>query len=234
MGQISYDQIQAQKQNSEQTTTQGPRVGFFSLKNDGDETLVRFMIDDPADLDIMVVHPTVINGKHKKVNCIRDAKDDLEKCPFCAAQKPVQQRLYIHLIEYTKNEQGQVVATPKMWERSTSYITTLKNLCAEYAPLSDNLFKIKRNGEAGSFDTTYDILFANPNVYRSDIYIKDEKAFEGITSLGTAVINYDYEKLNNLLNNENPAPAAQPAPAAPTQSYNQDNSQEMARPRRYY
>ena len=65
-------------------------------------------------------------------------------------------------------------------------------------------------------------------------YVNDSKITDHYAIIPKGQGYENYEKLNNLLNNENPAPAAQPAPAAPTQSYNQDNSQEMARPRRYY
>lgn len=203
MGQINYSQYEAEHAlNNEQSKVQRPRIAYFALSNDGDEAIVRFMINDPSDFDIVDVHTATINGKQRKVNCIRDAKDDLSKCPFCEEQKPVQRRFYIHLLEYTRGENGEVIATPKIWERSSSYITTLKNLCQEYGPLSDNIFKIKRNGAPGSVDTTYSILFGNPNMYSSSVYKKDENAFKEVKALGTCVFDYSYDQLKNLLHPE--------------------------------
>ena len=79
------------------------------------------------------------------------------------------------------------------------------------------IFKIKRNGEAGSVDTTYDILFANPNIYRSDIYPKDTTLFENYKVIGSTVLYRSAEKMVELLNGaENVAtPKSTSAPAAP-------------------
>lgn len=243
MGQVSYETY-ASKKESSSNQNQGVRVGFFSLQNDKDEAVVRIMHDSTEDFDIMVVHPTTINGKFRKVNCIRDSKEPLENCPFCQAQKPVQQRIFIHLLEYVKQEDGTVMPVPKIWERSTAYITTLKNYIDEYGPLSDNIFKIKRNGEKGSMDTTYDIIYANPNVYRQDIYVKDEEAASKIKALGTAVLDKDFNELSQLILDETGGSQAYEKPvsespvnyqsAPTTSSFNTSDEQSMVRPIRRY
>lgn len=251
--QVSYQDFQNENQQLNSNQGARTRIGFFALKNDGDEAIVRIMHDSVDDFDIMYVHNATINGKMRKVNCIRNAYDELDKCPFCAAGKPINKRLYIHLIEYTKDQEGKIVATPKIWERSSEYINRLKNLCQEYAPLSDNIFKIKRNGVAGSVDTTYDIMFANPNLYRSDIYIKDNNLFNNIKALGTAVFDKSYDELAKLLGdnvptNQTSAPAinrpvvneVQPAsnaamPNTFTNNYTNMNETSMFnRPKRLY
>lgn len=217
MSQVSYEAFQSQKEARENRSTNGPRVSFFSLKNDGDEAVVRFMHDSPADFDIIYTHPAQINGRTRQVNCIREPHQPLTDCPFCAAKKPIQTKIYIHLLEYTKDDQGNVVATPKVWDRSSAYITTLKNLSEEYPPLSENVFKIKRNGVAGSVDTTYAIMYANPQIYRPDIYKKDATAFSNYKALGTAVYDKDYNGLMELLNG-NTSNEQQPAPVQPAQT----------------
>lgn len=242
MGQISYQQFEAEReQASQQSRNQRPRVAYFSLANNGDEAIVRFMFDSVEEFDVIDVHTAQVNGKSRKVNCIREATGDLSDCPFCDAQKPLQRRFYIHLLEYTRNERGEIVSTPKVWERSSAYITTLKNLCQEYSPLSDNIFKIKRNGAAGSVDTTYDILFANPNTYPVTIYKKDSEAFKDIKALGTCVFDYTYDQLKNLLetgsitgtptpiNNDSSTLAT---PVNPTANYSQDMNTSFT-PRSY-
>lgn len=220
MGQINYEKFQAGVKEREDRQ-QGKRVGYFSLKNDKDEAIVRFMHNSPADFDIMYVHPMQINGKFRNVNCIRDPEvDPIDHCPFCAAKKKIQTKIFIHLIEYTKDENGNIVGQPKIWERTAGYISTLKNLCDEYAPLSDNLFKIKRNGAAGSMETTYNIMYAPPQVYRQDVYKKDEEAFNGIKALGTSVMNKTFEQMADMLNDEvTPSQQYQPTPRPTT--YNQ-------------
>lgn len=246
MAQVSYEAYENAKTN--QASNQ-PRVRFFGLKNDKDEAIVRIMHDSPADFDIVYVHPVQINGKFRKVNCIRNPYEPIENCPFCEAQKPLNKRIYIHLIEYTKNEDGTITATPKIWERSSSYVTTLKNLCDEYAPLSNNLFKIKRNGVAGSMDTTYDILYAPPTIYNPDIYTKDESLVADLKAIGTAVIDNDYNQLKNLLATqdqpvENKSEQVPQSESTPVRTYVADNApainptinqaDSFTRPRRLY
>lgn len=211
MSQISYKSFEVSKQAN--TQSQGPRVGFFALKNNGDEAIVRILHDSPEDFDIMAVHPVVINGKHRKMNCIRDARDEINACPLCAAGEPIQQRLYIHLLEYVRQDDGSVKPFARVWERSVQYISTLKNLIDEYGPLSDNIFKIKRNGEPGSMDTTYSILYASPNTCNPNIYVKDMELAKNIKSLGSAVIDKNYDELVAFVNGTSePVPQQTPAP----------------------
>lgn len=197
MGQLSYEQYENQKQ---QNTTSGPRIGYFSLKNNKDEAVVRFMHSSPADFDINLVHRMNVDGRTRNVNCIRELNQSAEACPACAAGIPLKKTIYIHLLEYVKQEDGSFKAVPKFWERSSAYITTMANLCNEYGDLSEYLFKIKRNGEAGSVDTTYDIMFASPAIYRNDIYTKDPEAFKDITALGKAIVNKSFNELDRLVN----------------------------------
>lgn len=263
MSQISYEEYESRKQAAAANQNSGPRINFFSLRNNNDEAVVRFMHDSPADFDIVAVHPMQVGGKFKKINCLRDPHDPISACPLCEAGKSLQKKIYIRLIEYKRDETGAIQAFPRVWERSTEYISKLKNLCDEYQPLSEQVFKIKRNGEAGSVDTTYDILFANPNVYRSDIYPKDATLFENYKVIGSTVLFRSAEKMNEMLNgtesevkpkpastyspNANTAPATyQPAasvaepvaprsyiPETPVAGVNTPDS-ELIRPRRLY
>lgn len=199
MGQLSYQDYESQKQ---QANNQGPRIGYFALKNDKDEAVVRFMHQSPADFDINLVHGMSIDGKFKKVNCIRELNQPTDACPLCAAGVQLQKRIYIHLVEYVKQEDGTFKGIPKFWERSSAYITTMANLCTEYGDLSECLFKVKRNGESGSVDTTYDIMFASPAIYRNDIYTKDPEAFKDVKALGKAIINKSYDQLKTMISGE--------------------------------
>lgn len=199
MAQVSYEEFQMDKE-ARDNRSNTPRVGYLALKNDQDEAIVRFMHNSTADFDILYVHPEQINNRYRNVNCISNGKKSDVVCPLCAAKHRLQTKIYIHLIEYTKDEKGNIVGTPKLWERPASYITTLKNLCDEYAPLSENIFKIKRNGAAGSMDTTYAIMYASPNIYRNEMYKKDEHAFDGIKALGTAVLSKTMEEMNAMVN----------------------------------
>ena len=154
MGQISYEQATEVMSSFNKDT---PQVGFLTLKNDGDEAIVRFMHDSTESFDILTVHPMRVDGKFGKYSCIRDARDPLDKCPLCKNGTKLENRIYIHLIHYVKDENGNIVAVPKVWERSLAYAKELAGLINEYGPLSDCIFKIKRNGAVKSMDTTYQV-----------------------------------------------------------------------------
>lgn len=240
MGQINFEfwknkQASASKKQSTATTQQNgdkPYVGYFTLKNDKDTAIVRIMHDSPEDFDMVVGHRITINDKLRLVSCLNEKAGD-DKCPLCAAGKKTEDKIYIHLIEYTKDANGQIVATPKVWERSAYYANTLINNINNYGPLSDCIFKITRNGVAGSKKTTYDLMYANPNVYTNEMYPKKTELFEGYKAVGTVVWTMDAKRMEALLNGgesqeevatpkavpqyETPAPRSyEPTPAAAT------------------
>ena len=102
---ISRDEFLKMQAEKEQTTRpQGPRVGYFSLRDDGDETLVRFAYSDPSEFEVYTVHPVTIDGRFRKVNCINDLRAGVHSCPLCAAGVQLQQKFYIRLIEYTRDD----------------------------------------------------------------------------------------------------------------------------------
>lgn len=202
MAQISFEAYNQQAEEREQRNNQGPRVGYFALKNNGEEAVVRIMHDSVADFDMLVVHPVMIAGKRRNINCLRSPYEPISNCPFCAAEKQLRSKIYIHLIEYTRNQDGTVTATPKLWERSASYATTLKNLIDTYGALSNNIFKIKRNGAAGSMDTTYDVLYMPPTNFPESVYVKDVELFKDVEALGTAVLNRTAEQMQKMLMDE--------------------------------
>lgn len=193
MAKINFEQINSGNDGGNFT------VGFFSLKNDGDEAVVRIMHDDISSFDLVTTHPIQIGNKYRRVNCIRDPRDPMDNCPLCKSGAKVQQRFYIHLIQYVKDEKGNIIPQAKIWERSASYAVTIKNLIDEYGPLSDCIFKIRRNGEAGSMNTTYSILFGNPQVYRPEFYPKDNSLFEGYSVVGSAVMDKNFDEIAEFI-----------------------------------
>lgn len=197
MAQVNFETAQ-------QLEDSRPRGGsgsfeFFNLRNDGDQSVVRFMYKDVSDFDIFTVHNVTINGKYRKVSCIRDPHDATEACPLCASGNSISNRFYIKMLEYRVNDQGQVEIHPVVWERSMSYASKLKSMLEEYGPLEDCLFKIKRNGAAGSMDTTYDIMFCSPKVYSDETYPKIEDAFKDTKFLGTIVLDKTYAEIETFL-----------------------------------
>ena len=205
----------------------GNDINFFTLRNDNDEAIVRFMCDSVEDFEILTVHDIQIGGKYRKINCIRDFRDPVENCPLCASGTKINQRFFIKMIQYEKTTDpatGNVVVTPKaaVWERSTAYAKTLKSYLDNYGPLSDVICKVIRHGKAGDMQTTYEIVpNLNKMIYKDEIYVKDTNLFGDFTAFGTIVMDKTYDEIQQFQmtgqfpqrqqtqTNTTPAPVAQ-------------------------
>lgn len=199
MARVSFDSYPS---NSTQNATENP-VQFFSLKNDGDSAIVRFIEDSTSEFEILTTHAITINGKYRAVNCIRDAHDPLNKCPLCESGSEVRKRIFIKLIRYdiVNNE---VVATPCIWERSMAYAFKLKEYIDNYGPLSDVICKITRRGQAGDIHTDYEISpNLNKNVYRDDLYVLDKTPFTNYSALGTVILDKPAADISTYLKTGN-------------------------------
>lgn len=196
--------MKLQQQRQERSANSGSNDGkhvtpFFSLK-DGEETVVRFAYSDPSQIEIATVHPEMIGGKTRNVMCLRNLREPVEKCPLCKAGHPIKQRVFIRLVEYTRDEDGSIKSTARIWDRpalgQSSYVNILNNLFVEYGDISDCVFKVKRTGSG--LDTTYSIMYANPRVYNSQLYPKDFSAFENFKTLGSwALLEKSADEMNS-------------------------------------
>lgn len=195
MARISFeDAISTQAQNQSNSTSYG--VSYFGLKNDGDTAIVRFMIDSVEEFDILAIHNITVDGKFRKVSCIRDARQPLEACPLCEAGEKLTTKFFIKMVQYVKNENNTFTAVPCIWERSFNYAKTLKNLLEDYGPLSNVLFKVRREGQPGDVSTKYAINYAAPAVYPEAAYPKPtENPFSSFNILGSMVLDKSYEDL---------------------------------------
>ena len=182
MAQISYEDVK--------TSTEGNfDVGFFSLKSDGAEAIVRILCDNISDLEILTVHPVTVGQStfpNRNVNCLRTPRDPMDMCPFCASGEKVRQRVFIRMLAYDPNtREPQAV----VWDRPAGvYVPKLKSYIDNYGPLSNIMCKIIRHGSG--LDTTYDIIpNLNPQVFTLDAYSKDTSAFEDFKVLGRMVLD---------------------------------------------
>ena len=78
MANISFNDMDFSENNNFENS-----VGFFNLKEDGEEAIVRFVLDSVDDMEIYSVHTVKDEGKFKKFNCLRSPKEPTSKCPFC-------------------------------------------------------------------------------------------------------------------------------------------------------
>jgi len=190
------------EKSSAKPTSKFTKVGYFSLKEDGATAIVRFAYKNKSEFDIVTVHTAEVNGNWKRVSCLREnLKEPVEKCPFCEAGEKLYSKFYVKLIEYTKDEQGNVVATPKIWERPAGFAQQLDSLCTEYGgDLCDHVFKIKRRGAKGDMQTTYDVMYANPELYKESVgYVKDLSAFAPANNFDLAKHSYYVKSFDEMV-----------------------------------
>ena len=191
MAKISFNAVPSNNEGNNQSN-----VGFFALKNDGDEAVVRIMHNSVDDFDILTTHSVNIGGKFRSVNCLRDPMEPIDACPLCKNGTKIQSRIFIHMIQYVKDANGNIEAKPVTWERSANeYGKKLKALLDEYGPLSESVFKVRRSGRPGDMKTTYEILFGNPAMYNEQLYPKMPDAFDNYSVLGTVVMDKKFDEV---------------------------------------
>lgn len=179
MIQFSYDDfVKATAKQSSDRSTVGKRVGFFGLKNNGESAVVRFDLGGPEDIKIFPVHSLLTkDGKRRNVFCLRSPQEPLDKCPLCESGETVSWRALIKVIRYTVTDTG-VEAEPTFWSAPLSVGKTLKAFAADYENLRDYVFKVTREGGKGDTRTSYTIVPANPNIYKSEVYVADFSLFD--------------------------------------------------------
>lgn len=197
MAQISYEDVRSSGDNGDFS------VGFFSLKNDGDEAIVRILCDSVLDLEILTVHPVTVGQSsfpNRNVNCLRTPHDPLEMCPFCNSNEKVKQRVFIRMLQYDPNTREPHAV---VWDRPAgSYVPKLKSYIDNYGPLSNIMCKIIRHGSG--LDTTYDIIpNINPQVYNLNDYKKDVSDFEEFKVLGRMVLDKTAEEMMTFMRTGN-------------------------------
>ena len=246
---------------SSNTTNQ---VGFFSLQNDGDEAVVRFLVDSIEDLEILTVHDIRLDGKFRQLSCLRDPREPMENCPLCAKGERVKQVVFIKMLQYTQTPEG-IEVKPVVWQRSASaYAFRMKGYLDNYGPMSNILCKVIRHGARGDMQTTYDIIpNLNPQQFPQEQYPIITEAFNNYKALGRIVLEKDYNEVNEFVTSghfpENTQNSANITPQPQYNTYSNDNmnqslgqapwevntqqfndndsvitSQTMERPTRYY
>lgn len=205
MANISFADYENKKSSPTQSNKEY-KVGYFSLKDDGDEAVVRFAYNSVTEFNIVTVHvikTTTKEGKEifKRVSCLREAHDPLDKCPLCLSGNKVVDKFYVKLVEYVKDENGNVTPKARVWERPAKFARELKSLMDEYGDLTNVLFKVKRRGTRGSTDTTYLPVYipSTSPIYRPEVYVKDFSDFEGFKMAGSFYLVKTEAEMNIFL-----------------------------------
>lgn len=221
---------------------------YFSLQNDGESAVVRFLHQDINDFEVLDVHNIKLGGYNRKINCLRTPNGSKEECALCSANVydeergayayPLQRKFFIHLLRYDNPQ----TATAQVWERSKDYIKKLHQLVEDYGPLCDRLYKIVRHGAAGAMDTTYDILPLDKDRFNPEQFVFDRNQLNYEKALGGIVLNESNEAIKEFLETGNfpsfnnrqkkeevtPRPTAQPTQAQVNpqpQTFNQEPRQ---------
>ena len=151
MGRVRYDEV-------DKYGGQGG-AGFFSLKDDGDTARVRFMYNGVDSIEAFAVHQIEgEDGRKRYVNCLRDYRDPIDKCPFCREKKQTQVKLFIPIYNVDEDK-------VQIWERGKKFVQKMVSICSRYSnsdtPLCSHTFDIERSGKKGDTSTTYEIYPAD-------------------------------------------------------------------------
>lgn len=164
----------------------GGKTEFFSLRDDGDSALVRFMYNDIDDVQLDVVHEVEVNGKKRFVNCIRSYNDPMDACPLCKSGNMAKVKMFVPVYDC---ESGQV----KIWQRGKTFASQIAGLMDEYQPLVGTPIKVKRNGKKGDQGTTYQMFG------RSSDGTKLSDLPEAPNLYGGMIMEKSFNELNNFV-----------------------------------
>lgn len=117
---------------------------FFTLADDGDSAIVRFLYSSLEELDWFVVHEVEIGGKKRWVQCTEEAD-----CPLCERLGRPQLKLFIQLIQKGRED------TVMTWERGQKFVPQMIELFENYPNLNEHIFEIERKGKKGDANTKY-------------------------------------------------------------------------------
>ena len=167
MANFSYAQYQeaVARAQASSNSSNGPKVGFFKLKDDGDEALIRINLDSVEGLDFASVHTISTDGKWMKVSCLNPLGTFGDNCPLCNASNnnkaisKASKKVYLQmLVAYRDKTTGQFTAAqPVIWERPAAFSRDIATLIRDYGSLKNIILKVTRNGAAGDMKTTYSI-----------------------------------------------------------------------------
>lgn len=208
---FSYDDIVKKNDNTNFKERKVQYLNSF-LKKDGSEVIVRFPYTSTKQFDFVSIHKTQVGDKFKNIFCLRTSpKEPLDNCPLCSGKKlngesyeAPKTRFFIKLIAYIKDEKGDIVVTPCIWEQSafskggaSRIVRMLADLLNDYGNLQEVPCKITRSGEGLS--TEYDIRPVNPVVYSAEMFPIDFSAFEDFTLKGIGYTERSFEDLQTLV-----------------------------------
>jgi len=170
MSQFNYSQYQevVNRAQSAPGTSNAVKVGFFKLKADGEDALVRINVSSLDELQFATVHQLSAATKWMKVSCLNEVGSYSDNCPLCkkvaegdTSIGKAAKKVYVQmLVAYKDAATGQYsTAVPVIWERPAGFSKEIATLLKNYGNLKEKVFKVTRNGAQGDMKTTYSIAY---------------------------------------------------------------------------
>ena len=200
MAEYSYSTYLAQNKFGAKKQNRDRKVGYFYLSDNDDSAIVRFNYSSTDEFNLVDVHRFKGEYGYRNVACLRTPKDPIDKCPFCKHGEQRNSKFFVKLLEYVKDEHGNIVATPKIWERPLFFADTIASYIREYGDLRDVVFKIVRKGYKGDKKVNYDIMFMNPKMYGEENgFVKDFSGFDGLELNHHSYMERSYDEMEYFL-----------------------------------
>lgn len=170
MSQFNYQDYQnvVNRAQSAPSSNNAVKVGFFKLKDNGDEALVRFNVGSLDELQFATVHQLSSATKWMKVSCLNEVGSYSDNCPLCkrvadgdTSVGKAAKKVYVQLlVAYKDKATGQFSnPIPVIWEKPAGFSKEIATLLNNYGSLKEHVFKVTRNGAAGDMKTTYNIAY---------------------------------------------------------------------------
>lgn len=143
------------EQAEEMSKGTGGEFRFLTL-DDKQVTKVRFLYDNPEEIEMRSVHNVRDSlGKSKNIDCLRAANEPVQKCPLCEMGNKPKARMFILMMSENNDDRGTIY----VWERSGQFLEQLKGLYSRYGSLKDSIFEIQRYGKKGDTNTNYSVFY---------------------------------------------------------------------------
>ena len=116
------------------------KSNFFTLKDDKDTKVIRFLYNDMNDISGVSCHEVKVGDKTIDVECLRAYNEPVSKCPLCEAEYRTKAMLFVPVYDVEEKE-------TKIWSRGKKFFDKLSSLCSRYRPLVGTPFEVERNGK---------------------------------------------------------------------------------------
>lgn len=175
----------------------GSKSSYFSLKDDGDTAKVHLLGNDMNDFPGYAVHRVPIGDGFRYVNCLREAGEPKDVCPFCAegSHDPDISKVWAKLFIPLYNIEDDEV---QIWERGKSFFKELSQYCAHTPHVSEAVTEVTRSGKKGDTSTTYRLY----ELKEKDDFNMEDVADDMPEVLGTIILDKTAEEMEYYLSHE--------------------------------